>query len=212
METDTYAPQQTYTFQDVWAAIMEDRKRVEEMRKETDRRIEENAKAWKESRENWEATTERMDESARRLDKTMGKISNRFGELVEHLVAPDINEKFNALGYHFDDISGTRKIISHDGHTAEIDVFLANGEFAIAIEVKSRPNDEDIQDHVKRMEILRRHLDKHHDTRRLQGAIAGAIMSDSVRNYARKTGFYVIEQSGDTVKIDIPPNFRAREW
>jgi hypothetical protein len=64
METNTYVPQQTYTFQDVWAAIMEDRKNIEEMKKETDRRIEENAK-------NWEATKERMDESARRLDKTI---------------------------------------------------------------------------------------------------------------------------------------------
>jgi hypothetical protein len=212
METNTYAPQQAYTFQDVWTAIMEDRKNIEEMRKETDRRIEENAKELKESREQWDATKERMEESARRLDKTMGKLGNRFGDLVEHLVAPDINEKFNALGYHFDDISGTRKIISSEGDSAEIDLFLANGEFAIAIEVKARPNDEDIKDHIKRMEILRRHLDKQHDKRRLRGAIAGAIMSDSVRNYALKTGFYVIEQSGDTVKIDIPPNFSPREW
>jgi hypothetical protein len=42
--------------------------------------------------------------------------------------------------------------------------------------------------------------------------LAGAIVSEAVRNYALKTGFYVIEQSGDTVKIDVPEGFAPREW
>jgi hypothetical protein len=33
-----------------------------------------------------------------------------------------------------------------------------------------------------------------------------------VKRYALKSGFYVIEQSGDTVKIDIPEGFKPREW
>jgi hypothetical protein len=37
-------------------------------------------------------------------------------------------------------------------------------------------------------------------------------MSGEVRGYAHKTGFYVIEQNGDTVRINIPEGFKAREW
>jgi hypothetical protein len=37
-------------------------------------------------------------------------------------------------------------------------------------------------------------------------------MSEAVRDHAHKMGFYVIEQTGDTVKITIPENFTPREW
>jgi hypothetical protein len=33
-----------------------------------------------------------------------------------------------------------------------------------------------------------------------------------VKRYAVKSGFYIIEQSGDTVKIDTPEGFKPREW
>jgi hypothetical protein len=40
------------------------------------------------------------------------------------------------------------------------------------------------------------------------GAIAGAIFDDEEREAAVKEGLYVIVQSGDTVKIDIPEDFK----
>jgi hypothetical protein len=50
------------------------------------------------------------------------------------------------------------------------------------------------------MARLRNYSDKHHDTRKLYGAIAGAIISGNAKDYALKQGLYIIEQSGDTVK------------
>jgi hypothetical protein len=38
------------------------------------------------------------------------------------------------------------------------------------------------------------------------------VISEAVRRYILKKGFYVIEQTGDTVQINIPPGFKAREW
>jgi hypothetical protein len=156
-----------------------------------------------------------MQETARQMketDRKIGKLGNRFGELAEHLVSPGIKDKFNALGFHFDDVSLNRNIEGPDGEAAEIDVFLENAEFSIVVEVKSKPTEDDVQDHIKRMEIVRRHKDRHHDSRKLQGAIAGAIMSPAVRNFTLKKGFYVIEQSGDTVMINVPDGFKPREW
>jgi hypothetical protein len=153
-----------------------------------------------------------LKESQRKTDRQIGELGNRFGELAEHLVAPSIKEKFNALGYHFDDISQNREIDCPDGSSAEIDILLENTEFSIAVEVKSKPTERDIREHAKRIETLRKHKDRHHDTRKIRGAVAGAILSKPVRNHILKSGFYVIEQSGDTVKIDVPETFVPREW
>ena len=147
-------------------------------------------------------------------DRKIGELSNRFGELVEHLVAPSIMEKFNEIGFFF-----TRKSLNVDirepeipGSSAEIDILLENGDVVIAVEVKSKPNENDIKVHTKRMEILRRAADRHSDTRKYRGAIAGAIMSDELRKQILRSGFYAIEQTGDTVKIAAPEGFTPRDW
>jgi hypothetical protein len=33
-----------------------------------------------------------------------------------------------------------------------------------------------------------------------------------VKEYALKKGFFVIKQSGDTMKIDVPKDFKPRAW
>ena len=176
------------TFEDVWAALMETRENIDRMARET-------------------------REQQKETDRIIGKLGNRFGELVEHLVVPNIMEKFNELHFTFEEISQNKVIKDPSGRfLAEIDIMLENGDVAIAVEIKAKVLHTDVDDHVSRMELLRRRADVRHDTRKFQGAIASAIISDEVRNYILKTGFYAIEQSGDTVKINIPPDFKPREW
>ncbi|MDR0288212.1 MAG: DUF3782 domain-containing protein, partial [Clostridiales bacterium] len=78
---------QTYvehpTFETVWASLQE----LSAMQKEYARQME------KDKRE--------MKESAERLDKQMGKLGNRFGEMVEYMVMPNLITKFNDLGFEF---------------------------------------------------------------------------------------------------------------
>ena len=158
------------------------------------------------------AMFQETDRRMKETDRLIGKLGNRFGEMVEHLVVPNIKEKFNALNFNFDKISQNVKISNNGRSLAEIDLMLENGDVAIAVEVKANPLQKDVDDHVRRMEVLRQRADAKNDRREYQGAIAGAIMSDEVRDYAHKTGFYVIEQAGDTVKINIPEGFNARVW
>ena len=183
------------TFEKVWAMFQESKAESE--------------REWKEIKEQMKETDRRMKET----DKKIGALGNRFGELAEHLVAPGITEKFNEIGFTFEQISENVKIKdSAKQIVAEIDLLLENGDIVIAIEIKAKPDTTDIEDHIKRLELLRYRADLRQDKRRFQGAIAGAIMNDKVRNAAYKTGFYIIEQTGDTVKISIPENFIAREW
>jgi len=186
------------TFEKVWEMFQETREQMNE----TDRRMNETDRRMKE-------TDRRMKETDRRI----GELSNRFGELAEHLVAPSIKEKFNALHFTFEQMSQNIEISDAEGHClAEIDILLENGDTVIAVEVKAKPNQKDVDVHVERMGVLRRRADARGDSRKFQGAIAGAIMTNEVRNYSHKAGFYVIEQTGETVKINIPENFKPREW
>jgi hypothetical protein len=200
------------TFEKVWAALMENREQM----KETDRRMQETDWQMKETDRRMQETDRQMKEAAQRMketDKLIGKLGSRFGEMIEHLVVPNITNKFNALGFNFNHVSENHKINDEAGHClAEIDILLENGETVMAVEVKSKPNQNDINEHIKRMEILRNKADTRNDKRKFQGAVAGAIVDENVRSFAYQKGFYVIVQSGDTVKIDIPDGFNPREW
>jgi hypothetical protein len=62
------------------------------------------------------------------------------------------------------------------------------------------------------MEKLRRYADEHGDRRKLIGAVAGAIATGEVKAFAVKEGFFVLEQSGDTIRVSVPEGFKPREW
>jgi hypothetical protein len=173
------------TFEQVWASIKE----LRESQKETERLVKETS-------------------------RQMGLLNNSFGELAEHLVAPGIMDKFNDLGFNFTRCGKDVKI-KEPGNPrtiAEIDILLENGDIVIAVEVKAKPKVKDIEEHIERMEKLLRSANKKYDNRVYRGAIAGAIMGEDVRRSCLENGFYVIEQAGDTMKIDIPPGFVPREW
>ncbi|MDR2633108.1 MAG: hypothetical protein LBC51_05745, partial [Treponema sp.] len=135
----------------------------------------------------------------------------RFGELAEHLVLPNIIEKFNALNYHFEDIAKERKFYNPETGRieAEFDILLENATYTVGVEVKSKPTEQDVSEHINRLEFLRRYKDKKGDRREIRGALAGAILPEGVRRAALGAGLYVIEQSGDTVRIEEPPRLRC---
>jgi hypothetical protein len=80
------------------------------------------------------------------------------------------------------------------------------------VEVKSKPSEDDVKDHVRRLEKLRRYKDGIGDKRKIYGALAGAIMLDDVKTAILDAGLYAITQSGDTVKIDVPEGFAPKTW
>jgi hypothetical protein len=194
------------TFEKVWAALMENReqlqatgeyiKAVGEQIKATDRQMKETDRQMKET------------------DKKIGKLSNRFGETVEYMVAPNLVKKFKELGFVFEKDHQNTKIRDREGQIlAEIDVFLENGDKAMAVESKVKPGIDDINDHVKRMEKLREYADRRHDERKYLGAIAGVVWGDGVKTYALTKGFYVLEPSGDTFNISEPKGeYYPHKW
>jgi len=175
--------------------------------KETDRMMKENAK---EAEQRNKEAEQRMKETDRRI----GLLTNTFGEIAEHLVAPGIVEKFNELGYHFESVAPNGLMLNDENgkNITQIDIYLENGSCIIAVEVKSKPKKQDIAHHIRRLEILRQKRSKINDIRKIYGAIAGAIFGKEEKDACVEAGFYAIEQTGDTMKIDIPEGFIPKGW
>jgi len=217
------------TFETVWAALQENAQQLREFRESqreshekfmreieesNKRRDEENKRREREMEKSHEKFRREMKESSDRLNKQLGKLGNRFGEMVEYMVVPNLITKFKKLGFVFEKayMDAEIKDETHNIFT-EVDITLENGDKVMIVEVKSKPTTENVTEHVKRMEKVRRHGDFHGDRRVYLGAIAGMVFQDDVKRFALKTGFYAIEPSGETFVITAPSgDCSPREW
>ena len=156
-------------------------------------------------------TQDEIEEAKKKIYKVLGDFSDTFGKMSESMLIPSLVEKFRKLGFAFEITNRHRKIASdeHDIHT-EIDAFLENSSQAMAVEVKTKLRRDEVDYHVERMEKIRRHADLHNDKRQFLGAIAATIVDEDTRRYALKQGFYIIEPSGEDVKIVEPVS--AKVW
>ena len=146
-------------------------------------------------------------------DKRVGAITNRFGEIVEYMVIPNLVAKFDELGFTFTKANRSEITDRKNNIITDVDAFLENGDKVMVVEIKSKPKTEDIDDHIERMEKLRRYADLHNDKRIYMGAVAGVVFSESAKIYALRRGFYVIEPSGDTFNITEPKGkYHPHEW
>jgi hypothetical protein len=74
----------------------------------------------------------------------------------------------------------------------------------MVVEVKTTLRRNDVDDHLGRMERIRKYADDHGDTREFLGAMAATISDKDAKAYALSKGFLVIEPSGEDVKITKP--------
>jgi len=169
--------------------------------RETDRALKETSLAQKE-------TDRVLKETGRRL----GDFTNSFGEIVEYMVAPNLQDRFFDLGLDFQEVSKDIKIRDKkNGIHFQIDVYLQNCDTAMLVEVKADLAIGDINAHMERLEKMRRYADLRGDKRVFLGAVAGVVVKDKVREYALSQGLYLAEPSGETFNI-TPPHDKPKEW
>ena len=195
-------------FRTVWATLQE----VAAMNKESTQRLE---REMKERDERFEREMKEKDERLKELDRitkenyrAIGKLGNRFGEMVEYIVVPNLKSRFHELGFEFDDPELHRHMGEEKNGTAtEVDIFLENESdgYAMVVEVKSTPSTSDIDDHVERIRKIRADAELKGAGREFMGAVAGMVFYDNVKQYALKKGFYLIVPSWDNFTIIAPP-------
>jgi len=169
---------------------------------------------FKESDRKFQEFKEEMRESGSRLDKQLGKLGNRFGEMVEYMVMPNLLPKFRELGLIFDKAYPHAVIEDKENNIfMEIDITLENCDKVMIVEVKTKPTTEDITEHIERMEKIRYRADLHNDKRIILGAIAGMVFNTYEKQFAMKNGFYVIEPLDETFRIFVPEGqYSPKEW
>ena len=187
---------------EAWAAI-----------RETQKAHKKTEKAIKETHDSIFGLNKSKDEAwaaIKETQKNIGGLNNTLGSMVERIMTPDLPRKFKPLGFTFDKIT-TIKWATNGNIYAEIDGLLENGTQAMAVEVKTTLEIEDINDHLKRMDKIRKYADEHGDKREFLCAIAAMIVKLKPKEYALKQGLFVIEPSGEDVKV-IKPETKPRVW
>jgi type II secretory pathway component GspD/PulD (secretin) len=217
---DTLTPEQAIeqakglTFEKVWLAIMETRKSMEESQEKTQESIKETQKAMKESQEAMRESQEETRKIVKELSQNIGGVNNTIGKLTEAIFSPDIEEKFDGLGYNFITAAQNKKFKENKRLVTEADIFLENTTHTMAIEVKTELEASDIDKHIQRIEKIKKFMTAHNDNRKLLGGIAGAIIAkEETITEAQDKGLFVFVLSGESAKIaPAKEDFIPKEW
>jgi hypothetical protein len=224
------------TFEKVWAMFEEtDRKfqkskaEHDRMSAETDKKFQEAAEKIKEAAEKiketealiketaeqqkkTDAQMKKTDKQLEKVSKERGGIGNSLGDMTEGLLTTDLLERFKELGLDFDDAihnitireRGTKRKV------AEVDWLLLNTTIALVGESKTKMTMGDVDKHLQRMKKLSGQQNNLIGGKKLYGAMAGAKINNKTKEHAKNKGLFVLEPSGDTVKIEAPA--QAAVW
>lgn len=195
---------ETVTLNDVWKAFQETDRRIREMREETDRTLRE---MFAETALQFKETDRRMRETDRKLDRLGG----RLGEFVEGLIAPACETLFAQRGIPVHKVSRRVEAKLNDGRQMEIDLFVVNTDAVVLVEVKSKLEVSDVREHLDRMAQFKAFFPEYADKRAI-GAVAAMVIEENVSRFAIRQGLFVIEQSGDTLRMANADDFVPASW
>jgi hypothetical protein len=149
------------------------------------------------------------------INKWIGYSGNSIGNIVELILIPGIKKKMNELGHRFNSLAPRKQYFRKDGRTfTEVDLFLEDGIEVMAIEVKTQLSTGDVEYHLKRLNLLR----KHESESGLKGkillaAVAGLSIDRDAREMATKHGMYIIEMIEDDKNVNvIKPEGGLGKW
>jgi myosin heavy subunit len=195
----------------------ETERQMKESSQETERQIKESSlKADRQIAESWLKTECAIKEVDKQIDvltvkikelsANVGGVNNSIGDFAEALLTNDLLKKFKALDLDFDDAlqnvvireRGTKRVL------VEIDCLLLNTDIALVAEVKANMTRGDVEKHITRMKVLSGKQNGLLKEKKLYGAMAGIKIREKTKEYAKSKGLFVLEPSGDTVKIEAP--------
>jgi hypothetical protein len=175
------------------------REEMREMSKETDKRFKETDKRFKET-----------DKKIKEVTTSIGRLGNKLGDFIEEMVHPAAVRLFQERGINVHEVH--RNVIStRDGEGIEVDLLVVNDTDVIAIECKSTLSLDDVNEHLVRLEKLKRLLPAYAN-KQVMGAMTAMIIPENVASYAYRNGLYVIGQTGDHLVVRNDLKFKAKIW
>jgi hypothetical protein len=184
--------------------------KLAEIRRETDIRIAE-------ARREADALRAKTDKILAGLTVDVGGLGHSLGGLIEFLVVPGVRKEMGEAGHKFTRSYANKKfkgfVRGFKQLLAEVDLFLSNGDEAMAVEVKTSLSVEDVNAHLDQLKKLREHEEETNlRGKKLYGAVVGVFIDFHARKLALKNGLYVIEvlEYEKRLKTEKPP--RCHVW
>ena len=199
------------TADEVWQLLGE----LIQSQKETDRRFPESDRRFQESDRHFQETEQFLKEQHQCLNEQLDKLwGNQLGEFAKWQVRPAAVRLFKERGIAVRELSSDLSVQKGD-EGLEIDLLVVNGSeaiaIAIAIEVKSKLTQADVDEHLERLDKFKRLLPRYQSLKIL-GAVAAMVTPSEVARYAYRQGLFVIAQSGDTLVILNDQKFKPKAW
>jgi len=191
------------TLGDIWLLFRE----TSQQFKETDKKI-------KEMSEETNKKFQKTDRKIKRISDDIGKLGNRLGEYIEDMLRPAAVRLFKERGIDVHEVHQnieSQRISNGVKEGIEVDLLVVNNDDVIAIECKSNFGIDDVNEHLDRLEKLKRLLPAY-DDKKIMGAISGMVLPENVARYAYKKGLFVITQTGEHLIIRNDLKFKAKIW
>jgi hypothetical protein len=191
-ETDRMMKENQQTFRENQKEIKENQKEIKEIQIETERKFQE------------------TDRAIKAVNTIIGKLGNRLGEFVEEAVRPAAVRLFQDCGIDVHEVQ-QNIVAKREGECLELDLLVVNDKDAVAIECKSNLSIDDVNEHLARLDKIKRLLPRYKESRVL-GAVAGMVIPEQVALYAMRKGLYVIGQNGDHLELRNTSAFVPVAW
>ncbi|MGF1522574.1 MAG: hypothetical protein ACFBSF_09690 [Leptolyngbyaceae cyanobacterium] len=198
------------TIEDIYKLFQRSQAEADRRFAEADRRAAESKAEFDRRAAEVDKRLAKSEAIAAQANQAVSNLTSRWGQFVENLVAPAVVRLFQERGIEVHAIFQRVKA-SRGGESLEIDILAVNDEVAVAVEVKSRLTQKNVQRCLQNLDRFKTMLPQYRDYR-LHGAVAAIEIDGGVDTYAENQGLFVIRQAGDSVQISNQVQFAPRTW
>ena len=188
----------------------------EEMRefKEEMREFKDEMKEFKDDMLRFRDESKRED---REFKRQLGDIANKYGRLIEDIVAPSICRVMKqALGFDEETLCFANERIkrAHRGDVRRLREFYVVAEccdYVMINETKSSLKAVDVADLIDTIAVAREYFPEYRD-RKIIGSVASVSIDESVVNFATKNGILALAVGDELMDIQNPAGFKPVVW
>lgn len=155
----------------------------------------------------------RFDEEIRALNRKLGEMSNWLGEFAEYQILPAATRLFREQNLPLHEVYVRLRQEDEEGYGIyEVDILVANSNVAVALEVKNTLRQRDVEEHLERLEKMKKYPLKVIRNTDVYGAVAGMVVKKEVEDFATRKGLFVIRPSGDSAEISNAAVVKPKIW
>ena len=153
----------------------------------------------------------------REFNRQLGDIANKYGRLIEDIVAPSICRVMKqALGLKEDAVCFANERIKKESvldpeKIREFDVVAKCGAYVMINETKSKLRAEDVNDLIATISIAREYFPEYVN-HKIIGSVASVRVDESVINFATSKGILALAVGDALMDIQNPAGFRPAVW